>query len=201
MKSLGVPILLTLVLSIAGAEGVSGQSNAFDRGSVLIGGEGSLTFTKDTFDFATQDGQGSRERTELIVAPSVEYFLIPGLALGGRVSIRRQEGGTWSLGGGPALRYFFLKGEQVWSPYLSGSLEFGKTWLSDYTKDPNFHSYRGAVGTVFMVSTGVGIHTEAFYDFLHWNHGIPDAVNAPDREDEIERREYGLAVGISVFVF
>ena len=97
----------------------------------------------------------------------------------------------WYLAGGPALTYFFFSGERPWNLYLSGSFEIGKTWNSEIEEDATRTSYRGAGGTLFMVSSGVGIHTEVFYEFQKSDYSFRD----------IKSNEYGLAAGISVFVF
>ena len=198
-----VPVtILVFVVGIAGVQDLSGQSYPVDRGSLLIGGGASLTSSKTTYPQGAGGGRSSQKSSYFSVRPSVQYFVVPGLALGGDVAIRRWNGGRWSLGGGPALTYFFLKGERPWNLYLSGSFHIGKTWEpNERYEDPKFHSYRGALGTVFMVSKGVGIHTEAFYSVHEENEGWVEPVDGPGWESKTEQNSYGLSVGISVFVF
>jgi len=190
MKRLGAMTILAFVVGIAGVPDLSGQSYPGDRGSFLIGGAASLT--SSTITWVDMGGEEhSDERTRLLVAPSLQYFLVPGLAFGGQLSMGWYSGGEWYLAGGPALTYFFFRGERSWNLYLSGSLEIGKTWNSEMEADPTSTSYRGAGGTLFMVSSGVGIHTEVFYEFQKLDNSFID----------IKSNEYGLSVGISVFVF
>jgi len=193
--------ILAFIFGFAGMQELSAQSYPVDRGSFLIGGGASLTSRETTYPSVTEGGR-SRQRTSYFsIHPCLQYFVIPGLALGGDISISRQTGGRWSLGGGPAVTYFFLKGERPWNLYVSGDFQVGKMWGSGFGRDPKFHSYGGAFGTVFMVSKGVGIHTEAFYSVSEWNEGLVEPVNEPSWESKHETNEFGLAVGISVFVF
>jgi hypothetical protein len=190
MKRLRAVTILVFAIAISGVSHVSGQSYPGDRGSFLIGGGAALTSSKITW-VGMSGEKYSNDQTRLSVTPSLQYFLIPGLALGGQVSMGWHSDGLWHLGGGPALTYFFFKGERNWNLYLSGSLERGKTWNSEDGEDQAFSSYRGAGGTLFMVSSGVGIHTEVFYEF--WKES--------DSFRDLETNEFGLSVGISVFVY
>jgi len=205
VRELTFAAILAFLSGIAGMEGLLGQSHPTDRGSFLIGGGASLTSTKVTFPPISEGGRMTQENSEFSVRPSVQYFVVPGLAVGGDVSISGWPGEGWSLGGGPALTYFFFKGERPWNLYLSGGFQLGKSWLPNEgygnTEDPRFYSFRAALGTVFMISQGVGIHTEAFYDFNRWSEGTVRPANAPAFEYRIDRRSFGLSVGISVFVF
>ena len=190
MNRLAAASTIVFLVGIAGVPDLSGQSHPGDRGSFLIGGEASLN--SSTITWVGMDGEEhSDERTRLFVAPSLQYFLVPGLAFGGQLSMGWYSGGEWYLAGGPALTYFFFRGERPWNLYLSGNLEIGKTWNPEIEEDPTHTSYRGAGGALLMVSSGVGIHTEAFYEFQKWDYSSRD----------IKSNEYGLAAGISVFVF
>jgi hypothetical protein len=170
------------------------QSYAVDRGSVLIDGQASFTSTG-----AEVDGEDVDDRvTQLSITPSLQYFILPGLALGGELTLARawdDDDSNTVYGIGPAVTYYFGAGERPWYPYLGGSIQFTHEERDSDDgpdlPDVSFRTYKGAAGLLFMMSPGVGINAELFYQLASQDTGDLD----------LERDIYGLAVGVSAFVF
>lgn len=178
--------LVGLLVAYAPAEA---QAFAIDRGSLLIDGQASFTSTGQEVNGVERDDRF----TTLSISPGVQYFVTRGLALGGDVLVARSslgDDGFWTYGIGPAATYFFGAAERTWYPYLGASLSFIKQ-SSDDDDDTSTFGYRGAAGAAFMVARNVGISTELFYNVTNWELG----------SSEGETDQFGLGVGISVFVY
>jgi hypothetical protein len=179
MKRTAFPICLT-ILCLALVPALHAQTHAVDEGSFLLGGDASLTRTS-----VERPGDGDRSTAfNFNLHPVVQYFITPGLAVGGDVSFAyaSSEGGStnYGVGIGPSAAYFFGRGERNYYPFLSGSINashYGGTALT----------YRGAGGMLIMLSESVGLTGELFY--------LAQDVN----ERDVSR--FGLAFGISAFVF
>lgn len=165
---------------------VYAQSSAVDRGSINIGGD--ATFSSFGSSADTDDSR----TTQLLFNPAVEYFIIPGLAVGGEVVLARasRDGSSSStVGVGPRLSYYFGRGERTFYPYLSGTVSLLRTSF-DGNGDQESNSsvgYRGSGGILFMLSQGVGITGEVFYQGRD--------------SDDFNTNAFGVSFGISAFVF
>jgi hypothetical protein len=160
------------------------QTSPVDRGSVLIGGDAS--FTSVGIDNGASDGRVS----QLSVNPNGQYLIRPGLAVGGDVLftyVSDDGSNTTRYGVGPAVTYFFGRGERSYYPFVSGS--FGVTHARDdnLDEDRTQTSYRGAGGLLVMLSRSVGVSGELFYQHID---------NA-----QLQTNTFGIAFGISAFVF
>ena len=196
MSRVSTAFLLALFAGAAGPRPVFGQSHALDRGSILIGGEASLTSTSQKVDGFTMD-----DVIDLTLAPSAQYFALPGLAVGGGVTVRHGDEGRWELGIGPTVTYFFGTGERTWAPYVSGSFAWGRIWQDRWVTEPSWHGYRAAAGMEMFLASGIGLHTEAFYRYRQYNRGIPEGFDPFQNEAKSEVTVLGLAVGFSIFLF
>ena len=174
--------------------GLRAQSYAVDRGSVLIDGQASFTSTG-----AEINGEDTDDRvTQFSLTPNLLYFVLPGLAVGGEITFARawdDDDSNLAYGIGPAVTYYFGAGERPWYPYLGGSVQFMRE-ERDSDDGPNlpdvsFRVYKGSAGLLFMMSRSVGINAELFYQVAR-----QETDNL-----ELERDVYGLAVGVSAFVF
>jgi len=95
------------------------QDYATDKGSFLIGGTASLSSSGSDFE----DGR----TTALLLRPSAQYFVIPGLAIGGTVGwayASFDESSLSTLSVGPRLSYFFGRSEQKIYPFVSASVGY-----------------------------------------------------------------------------
>src|SRR5829696_7734300 len=108
-----------VLLLSAGATTLSAQSHALDQGSVILDGSAGLSSA----------GVGNGDRlTTATLAPRVQYFARPGLAVGGRALLYyfSSDGeSTTSVGAGPELSYYFGPGEQVLHPFVSANTSVG----------------------------------------------------------------------------
>jgi hypothetical protein len=177
--------------------GVLAQSYAVDRGSVLIDGQASFTSTG-----AEVNGEEADDRvTQLSISPSLQYFLLPGLAVGGEIRFSRrsdEDDTSWAYGIGPAVTYYFgAAADRYWYPYLGATFQLIREERNrDEGPDPadiTTRGYKGAAGAVFMISRSVGFNVELFYQVFE--------QELEDSDAEFEANTYGLAIGISAFVF
>lgn len=176
--------LLPALLLAALPAVASAQNAPTDPGSFILGGNASLSTSKTS---TTLVGAETEETvTSLFVAPNVQYFVLPGLAVGGRVqaSVGWYDDDSYSAYGvGPQVSYFFGRGERPYYPYVTAGLSYSRV-------DGSEQEARGAnagVGVVFMLSRGVGL----------------DAAVAYNRQntDLMDNQSIGLALGVTAFAF
>lgn len=174
---------------------LAAQSYATDQGSYRVGGDAS--FSSSGFD---TNGSDFDERvTAIQIRPALQYFFIPGLALGGNLTLAYtslDDDSEWVYGIGPAATYYFGRGERSAYPYLGAALQF--LWENpdsdgpdEDEDDPVTTGYRGAAGVLFMLASAVGVSAELYYEKVERDVG----------NFEFGTDSYGLAVGISAFVF
>lgn len=158
------------------------QSYAVDRGSVLVGGSAGWSSAD------TGDTSGDRLST-LALSPSVLYFVAPGLALGGDVTLvrySRNDNSSTSASIGPAVAYYFGEGPRPVYPFVSANVHIGR---SGFGGDSYANwGYSASAGGIAMLADAVGVNGSLYYrndrnDFGDWQNTV------------------GLAFGISAFVF
>ena len=176
-----VPALLLAVLPARGAA----QSYPTDRGSFIVGGSASLTTSKASIALLGSDEE--LRSTTLAVAPSAQYFVAPGLAVGGRVQsyttwVDGESSGTFGVG--PQLSYFFGRGDRRLYPYLSAGVSYDQE-VGD--SDNHGSGVNAAGGLVFMLGRQVGLDTS-----LGFNHVSAGTTTL---------QTFGLALGITAFAF
>ena len=168
---------------------VHAQSYAVDRGSILIDGQAAFRSQQ-----LIVDGEPIGDRvTQLTLAPSALYFVVPGLAVGGELTFGYASAGDNSYrswGVGPAVSYYFGRGRRSVHPYVGASAQVLKNSSDGATTyEETIRSYRGIAGLLFMLGDAVGVNAEVYYS----NTGLD--------ERDAEESAYGLALGISAFVF
>src|SRR5690606_33508685 len=73
-------LALGLALLLLAPSLVQAQSYAIDKGSLMIGG---------TAGFSSTGGEGTDDRlTQILINPSLQYFVTRGLAFGGEVTLQ-----------------------------------------------------------------------------------------------------------------
>lgn len=159
------------------------QTSVLDHGSINIAGDAAFT--------SSGSGDGDRT-TQLIIRPSAQYFIIPGFAVGGNVIVThfsRDHNSSTTIGAGPSAAYYFGRGERNVYPFISGSFTVLRTsFENDFTnQSASATGYRGSGGVLFMLSQSVGITGELFYQ--------------GQNSDDFNTNTYGLAFGVSAFVF
>ena len=182
--------LLTFLWALCIVSPVPGfaQPAATSQGSFLIGGNASFTSTG-----WNTDREFDNDRTvALLVNPSVQYFVMDRLALGGSGVITRYSQGddaATSLGFGPAASYFFGPTDAPLHPFVSANASFVRATFSGGEDAATNFSYRASGGVLFLLAPGVGITGELFYNALREN------------DTETSENSFGLALGVAAFVF
>ncbi len=161
------------------------QTFALDRGSWLVGG---------TAGFNSQKSSGADSRTTFIfLDPDAQYFVAPGLALGGSLRLARSGSGSshvsW-LGAGPAVTYYFGRAPRPLHPYVGGSALLLR---AQATGGPaNTGTQLGVqAGLLLMLARNVGLDTGIYYD--------RSRNRANDYSSDMS--VYGLQLGIAAFLF
>ena len=187
----GVLVVASIVSSQALAQG-----SAIAKGSWIISGGASAS---------SQHTNGSDQNsTSLSLAPSALYFVRPGLALGGAVSLGYFDGTfgtTKSFGIGPSVRYYFGDAAAKTFPFVSATV--APTWVSSDPKNSstarstsqNALELEGTIGLTHLVATHVGITGEAFYDHQSFDTDL-GTVKATQTS-----YMFGVRFGITAFVF
>lgn len=191
-----IPIVTVVVVSSSAVA----QSFPTDKGSKIV--SGGFTFSTAGGDlYESEDG----DRQVLIqFNPSVDYFVIPGLALGGKFLLEYFLDGEYSLdtwGIGPRI-VFFLGGNQPRStikgttyPYLSASFFYTHSTFSfgevaEVTSSGHTIGIGG--GVLYMLSNAVGLFGEADYQVESMN---------PERGDSVGGNKFNIIAGFSVFLY
>ena len=162
------------------------QTFALDRGSINIAGDAAFTSSG-----SSSNGDDDRT-TQFILTPTAHYFVIPGLAVGGDLVVShfsRENNSSTTFGGGPSVAYYFGRGERKVYPFVSGSVTLLRTSFDNSFTNQSTSStgYRGSGGVLLLLSRSVGITGELFYQ--------------GQNSDNFDTNTYGLAFGVSAFVF
>jgi outer membrane protein W len=187
----GVLISASIVSSQALAQG-----SPIGKGSWIISGGASAS---------SQHNNGTdQSTTSLSLAPSALYFVRPGLALGGAVSLGYFDGSigtTKSFGIGPSIRYYFGDAAAKTFPFVSATIAPAWLWTdpknSSTARSTSQHSLEaeGTIGLTHLVATHVGITGEAFYQHQSFDTDI-GTVHATQSS-----YAFGVRFGITAFVF
>jgi outer membrane protein len=171
------------------------QAPALNTGSLRIAGSASLSVEDADSGGPNDDGDNT---TTFLLSPTVQYFVRPGLALGGTFQIRRASDGDitgTSYGIGPAATYYFVRGDDL-HPFVTGSVRYGRSrveGLAGADIESDELGFRAAAGILFLLSESVGIDAGLYFDRVR-NESGPLAT-------ETNVTSFGLAVGVSAFVF
>ena len=121
------------------------------KGNWMVGGSGSFSSTSyetTNSDGSTNNGKGS----QLAVFPDIGYFIVNNLACGlsGNfyLSLPENGGNSTSFGGGPFVRYYFLKSDKKINILSQVSYYYASD--SDNSKSYN-RGYNFKAGPVFIL--------------------------------------------------
>ena len=167
---------LPLLLLCGAVSMAEAQTHAVDRGSLLIAGSAG---------FSSSGSDGSDERTtQILLQPRLQYFIVPGLALGGQFLIRRisdDDDSSTTVGVGPEMSYYFgAATTKLAYPFLSAGLQI-------YEGDTDAFGFGGSAGLLIMLAEAVGLETALYYREMDY--------------DDFGTDVFGLSVGISAFIF
>jgi hypothetical protein len=181
MRLQGLILALALVSSACIAGALQAQEHATDRGSYIFGGSAGLSSHKA--------GESSRS-TYMHMSPSVQYFVQPGLAIGGTLSLahaRYDAASMTTYGAGPTVSYYLGDGSQSLRPYLSGrTIYAGVSGSSGHAL-----TYGGKAGVLYLFTRSVGLDASLFYDA--WSQRGSGFTSRSDA--------FGVALGFSAFAF
>jgi hypothetical protein len=176
--------ILLAAMAAAAALPARAQTYPTDRGSLLLGGSASLSAT-----VFTQEVDGARERDAVAGAslnPDVQYFVRPGLAVGGELGLATDFEGAGAVSVGPRVSYYFGRGERRVYPYVSGGVSHVRAFGGD-----RLTALTARTGGVFMFSRQVGL-----------NAGLVYTGFSADDEPGTERVDaFALALGFTAFTF
>lgn len=198
MKTL--PLIL-LAFAFLLPEAAQSQTYPVDQGSWIVGGSASFT---------NQGNNNDEDRsTSLFLSPRGQYFVLPGLAIGGTVSLSyttRDNFSTTGIGAGPAVSYYFGRGVRTVYPFVSASASIRhlSTELGvsvdipglDVNADQTNTSYSFDVsgGVAVMIAKNVSLTGEMFYTQTR-------ADNDNQIIETFESDVFGVRFGIAAFVF
>ena len=193
-----IPMLLLLVLP----EAAQAQPYAVDHGSWIVGGSASFT---------SQGGNDGDRTTSVLLNPSAQFFVLPGLAVGGTLSLSYTSDDLFSttgLGIGSAVSYYFGRGERTVYPFVSASLSIsdfsfkadGDQVGSNIDVSTTGTTFDLSGGVTLMVAKNIGLTGEIFY--LQQNlRSTGDEGSEIFFGTDFDVDMFGLRLGIAAFVF
>ncbi len=181
-------VLLGLALAVPAA--ARAQTFAVDRGSWLVGGTAG-------WSSRASDGEDGRDVIAGI-APSVQRFVVPGLGVGVDLTVTRSHftgsPAVMAYGAGPTATYYFGRGARSFYPYVGGSVLVMRLHASASGPGPDLSgsstAYRPYAGMLTMLGRQVGLDTRLYFERDFADNAFQGNSSA-----------YGMAVGVSAFVF
>lgn len=200
----GITILALLLMPAVAFGGIKLTKSKFgEKGKFTFGGGISYeSFSYKAVEPKSQDlGAGSH----LSLQPSIGYFVIPGLEIGGMIDYTSEsyepEGGDESsssaFGLGPMVAYYY-KMSPILHLYGRGYLVYTLSQEDDAQKDTELGGYKYAVGAGAAIPFGgkVGGVLKIGLDYA-----VQRTTQKPDQGDETAQDLGGivLATGISLY--
>ena len=181
------------ILLLTGA--VVAADNPVDKGSIILGG--TVFFQSQSGDLWENADEDAL--TTFGVTPSVGYFVIPSLMVGGEVDLLSMSQGDdsytiWTAG--PVVGYYFnldqtraeVKGAIY--PYLKAFFRYGQISNSS---DVDIMAYGGQGGAVFMLSNAIGLDGAVRFQ--------GDSYKPDGADDSITGTTIWVGAGITAFLW
>ncbi len=187
MNKLGA-FLMAGTFTLLAAPVLQAQSHATDKGSIAVGGSAS---------FSSNKAPGGSDRTTVLdLRPSLQYFLAPGVALGGQLTLGRASSDnttSTTIGIGPLVSYYFGRISTSVVPFVSAEFSVAQNSFDSSIggEDITSTGIMGAAGLLLLLSNSVGVNAQLYYRHLNLSNDIAD----------VDGNSYGLAFGIAAFVF
>ena len=181
-------ILIVALLLTGSAVRAEAQDYAIDRGSILLGGAANFTSIGD-------NGGDSDRVTDLNIFGRSQYFVRPGLAVGGRISLdwfSSAAASRTSYGVGPEVSYYFGGGDRDFYPFVSG-FATATRWDGSGLALPDactVFDLGASGGVLLMLGRSVGLTGQVYYQTSLYDS---DALTATNR--------FGFSAGITPFIF
>lgn len=136
-----------------------------------------------------------------MIQPIAQYFIMPGLGIGGTIAYDSYSLGDASVTGfgiGPMISYYFVMGEKKIFPFLSGAFTYSTLTDDDGTNKVKYTmttiEFMG--GAFFKLADHYGIKGGLFFDMDSGKFDLP----APYDESK-SGSKFGVAIGFSGFVY
>jgi hypothetical protein len=178
-----IAALLILSLPLV-AQDDAKPAYAIDKGSILAGGSAG-------FVSVGGDARADERISIFTFNPTVLYFPIPNVGVGGQIMFERrstEEDSKTFYGAGPTMAYFFGGGRSVVFPFLSMSFIYGKK-TDEYSETV----LRFTGGTTYMLARNVGMTGEIFY--------LIENFSLENSDESVSGNTFGVAFGLSAFIF
>lgn len=177
--------LIQLCIVIFAAGRLFGQkSYPTDSGSITLSGCAYIL---------SQGGDmlGDDRSTVIRVNPSIGYFIIQNLAIGGtidyyNISHSGDSNSSWGLG--PKVSYYFGNRNTKLFPFISGSCSYTE-WIDNLSRT----NFIFTAGIASMIAKNVAITGSVYY--------LNESIKYEDESDSSSGNTIGLSFGVSVFVF
>jgi len=181
--------MVAFMLAAGAWSPASAQSHATDQGSWIVGGGAGLS--NQSFSYSLDGDRLKFSSTYASLTPRVQYFVRPGLALGGGLNLahmRTDDHSSTRYGAGPAISYYFTAPERRILPYVSANTSFSRARGEEGRET----GYGAAAGLLYMLTGSVGLDGSVFAQSQRWTE---------TNDLEGTNRVLGLALGFSAFVY
>lgn len=182
--------IVALALLAGLASPALAQGYAIDKGAWVLDGTVSLTSQGGEL---YENSQGDR-LTSLSLAPSVLYFVVPGLAIGGSLNLgyaAQGDNSATTIGVGPEIAYFFGAPESTVYPFVDGSV--GYFSLNTEGADASGITFEAGAGIAAMLSPSVALIIQATYNIAN--------VSVDQVNETFSGNQFGLQMGVAAFLF
>lgn len=182
--------MVVLALLAGLASPALAQGYAIDRGAWVL--DGTISITSQGGELY-ENSQGDRLNS-VSLAPSVLYFVVPGLALGGSLNVGYASQGDFSattIGVGPEIAYFFGAPESSVYPFVDGSV--GYFSLSTEGADASGITFEFGAGVAAMLSPSVALIVQGTYNIAN--------VSVDQANETFSGNQFGLSMGVAAFLF
>ena len=185
--------VLVLALLFAVSRGASAQRYAMDRGVWQLSGSASLTHFHQDSD--PRDGT-----SDFRFNPRVGYFVAPGFAITGNLSLSRQSanGATnTSYGAGPGVAYYFKRRPAPIHPFIAASVLYTRDRGSyqSTVQGAHYFTWEGTGGLAALLARNVAVTGELFYTHQ------AESFSSSQYQVKTGTADYGARFGIAIFLY
>lgn len=182
--------ILFLLLFILSTTYVFSQEYAIDKNSIMFSGTGSFSsFGGDFYEV-----NDNNRLTSITFSPSINYFIMEGIFLGGGLGYSRLSQGDESISSvsiGPNLGYAFGNSQSKLYPYLASGFRYNSNSVGDDSISGTTISV--GCGLIILGSKNVGIVIEATYNIID--------LKKKDANESVSGNIFSLGFGVAGFLF
>jgi hypothetical protein len=144
--------------------GISNANSQITKNNWMIGGNGRLSFQKETLN--SSDAKGFN----IQLSPSVGYFFVDNFSGGIRAKIdfdkvefNGAKSKTTHVGIGPFLRYYFLSSGNMVNLFAESAYQYSH-YSSNIGSSNSANSFTFSAGPVIYLNTSVGVELSINYE-------------------------------------